>query len=323
MAITRRTLLAELMLGAGWLATSQAFAQSVTWIMVPYTAGGPADITARKVAPLLQKGLGGSVLVDNLGGAGGLIGVQKALAAPPDGHMMVLGTVTDSVLSPLIYKDAKYKAEDLRMVGFLSSNPLVLLAKPDAPFNDVKTLISKSHEGRGLFYGSLGPGSIFHLVSEDLAQRTNAKLTQVPYKGLAPVVQDLMAGQIDVAFYPLAGNVFDLIKAGKVKAIGITGNAREPKLPNVSTFNETGLTQGFDHTMWPALFMSAKVSQAEAERVNAIVRSLVKAPEFVKFCEETGTTPAPPMSLEETAAFYRGEMATFRKLASKVGLQQI
>lgn len=325
MHISRRAFLPHLAVQAGWLGALPALAQTTTWIMVPYSAGGPTDNTARKILPLLQKGLGSTVLIENLAGAGGMIGVQKALAAPPDGHMMLLGTITDSVLSPLAFKDAKYRAEDLRMVGLLSHTSLVLLVKPESPFKDVQELVAyaKKPGTRELFYGSLGPGSFFHLLSEDFAQKTNTNLTQVPYKGLAPMIQDLMAGQIDVAFYPLAGNAHELIKEGKVKALGISGNTREPRLPAVPTLNETGLTKGFDYTTWPALFLPARVPQPVAERINAVVQELVVAPEFVKFCEVTGTNASRPMSLAETAAFYEGEIRNLRRLAAAVKLEKM
>lgn len=320
--IQRRNWLAALALSA-WLATPLALAQAPTWIYVPYPPGGPADITARKVLPQLQKSLGGTVLVENVAGAGGSIAVQKVLAAPADGKLMILGTITDAVLTPLSLKAAKYQGESLRMVGLLSQNPLVLIARPDLPAKDAKELVAlaRSNAGKGLFYGSIGRGSIFHLVTEDFAQQAAVKLTHVPYKGLAPLVQDLIGGQVDLAFYPLAANVFDLIKSGKVKALGITGNARAPQLPQVPTFNETGITRGFDYSMWPALFMPAQAPVAEAQRVNEAVAALLASPEFLKFCEETGTTPAKAMSLADTERFYKAEMVTFRKVAANIRLE--
>lgn len=298
-------------------------AKTTTWIYVPYPPGGPADITARKILPQMQKSLGGTVLVDNLAGAGGSIAVQKVLAAPPDGSQMILGTITDAVLTPLALKVAKYQGENLTMVGLLSQNPLVLIARPTLPVGDAKELAAyaRNPANKGLFYGSIGRGSIFHLVTEDFAQQAQLQLTHVPYKGLAPLVQDLMGGQVDLAFYPLAANVFDLIRSGKVKALGITGHARVPQLPNVPTFNETGLAKNFDYSMWPALFMPANAPEAVAQRVNDAVRQLLVTPEFLKFCEETGTTPAKPMSLAETDKFYKAETASFRKAAAAIKLE--
>ena len=323
--LSRRVLLATFAAVASGSVARRADAQATTtWIIVPYSPGGPADMTARMIAPQLQKALGGAVLVDNQAGAGGSIGVQRVLAAPPTGSSMILGTITDSVLTPLVLKAAKYQGENLRMVGLLSQNPLVLIARPTLPVNSAKELVAhaKNPANKELFYGSTGRGSIFHLVSEDLAQQANIKLTHVPYKGLAPMVQDLMGGQVDLAFYPVAGNVFDLIHSGKVKALGITGNARAPQLPGVPTLNEAGVTKGFDYTMWPALFVPAGVPIATATRINDIVRALVVTPEFLKFCEETGTTPAKPMSLAETEFFYKSEMVTFRKAAAAIKLEQ-
>ncbi|UUX94622.1 tripartite tricarboxylate transporter substrate binding protein [Aquabacterium sp. J223] len=272
--------------------------------------------------PQLQKSLGSTVLVDNVAGAGGSIAVQKVLAAAPDGKLMIMGTITDAVLTPLSLKAAKYQGESLRMVGLLSQNPLVLLARADLPVKDAKELVAHARSGhKGLFYGSIGRGSIFHLVTEDLAQQTGLKLTHVAYKGLAPLVQDLMGGQVDLAFYPLAANAFELIKSGRLKALGITGNARVPQLPQVPTFNETGITKGFDYSMWPALFMPAQAPMAEAQRVNDAVAALVASTEFLKFCEETGTTPAKPLSLAETERFYKAEMVAFRKVAATIKLE--
>lgn len=318
--LTTLLVTASLILSMGGLAQAQ---DKPSWMVVPYPPGGPMDTTARNVQPLLQVALGSRLMVDNVVGAGGAIGIQKMLNAPLDGNTLLMGSISDVVLTPLSLKASKYQGEDLKMVGVLSQSPLVLIARPSLVVNDARELVAyaKNPVNNELFYGTIGRGSIFHLVNEDFIQQAQIKMTHVPYKGLAPLAQDLMGNQVDLAFYPLAGNVFSLINSGKVKALAITGNVRAPQIKNVPTFNELGVTKNFDYSMWPAVFMSAKVSDEAARKVNAALQLVVKTPEFLKFCEETGTTPNKPMSLAETDKFYKAEMQAFRMVAKLIRLE--
>lgn len=307
------------------LATAQAvYPNKAVFLVVPYPAGGPLDITARKVLPALQASLGQPVLVDNVAGASGSIGVNKVLNAPSDGYMLLAATLSDPVLAPLTIAGIKYKAEDLRLVGQLSYNPFVLLARTSLPVKNAEEFVAYAGKpgNRELFYGSIGPGSLFHLVTEDFNAKASIRMTHVPYKGLAPMVQDLMGGQVDVAFYPLAGNVFDLIESGKVKALAITGGARHPRLKDVETLNESKVVKDFNHTIWPGIFVPASTPEPVVARLNAMIADIVRSPEFRKFCEESGTTPTdPPMSLAQAAQFYSAEIARIRAVAKQVKLE--
>lgn len=170
-------------------------------IVVPQPAGNPSDVFARKMAPILQRSLDRTVIVENLPGAGGAIGLQKLLNAAADGAMAVMVSQTEPILTPLALLSARYTPEALQPVGLLGHTSYVLVGRPGLPANTHQELraLAMASTGKPLAYGHIGQGSMVHLLGAQWERLTQSSLTHVPYKGVPPLVQDLMGGQIDLS----------------------------------------------------------------------------------------------------------------------------
>ena len=190
-------LLAGLMLAAG--VAAQTFPTKPINLMVPYPAGGPSDVMARIINTPLAKELGQPVLVENLGGASGTLGANKVLNAPADGHYLFQGTPNELILAPLAYSAIKLRAEDFRLVHPASEAAMVFVVRKDLPVDSVDELIALARKStdRPLSYGSVGVGSLYHFILENVQQLTKVKLIHVPYKGNTALLQDIGGGQVD------------------------------------------------------------------------------------------------------------------------------
>jgi len=185
-----RRLLTGLVLGASALhAGAQAWPTKPVTLIVPWPAGGPSDFVARKLQPDMGKALGQPIVIDNIGGAGGAIGVQKNLSAT-DGHTITLGSPLELIVAPLTLTAVKYKAEDLKIAAQIVKAPLVLIARKDLPANTVDELIALASrpDAKELSIGNGGNGSLFHLAAEKFGQQAGAKFVHVPYKGSTPML---------------------------------------------------------------------------------------------------------------------------------------
>lgn len=324
--IHRRTFL-----GAAALACSGAHAQGLFGssrpmsFIVPYPAGGPADVTARQLEAPLSKVLGRTLVIDNVAGAGGSIGIQKLLAAPPDGQQLMIGTPSDVILSPLAMASVKHRPEQLRMLGLASTGPLMLVSGPQlkaATLEDVVALARKPQgaQAAGLTYGSIGLGSLYHLVMEDFAIRAKLPLTHAPYKGVSPLVQDLMGGQVDLAILPAAGNVVDLVLRGKLRAYAITDIRRLDRLPAAPTFAEVLGYKDFVYEIWGGLFVPRTVPLDVAQRLNDAISQAVQDAEFRRQIALGGAVAGSPMTLDDGERMLTEQTARYRRLAQAVKL---
>jgi tripartite-type tricarboxylate transporter receptor subunit TctC len=304
------------------LLPAAAQAQNAT-LVVPYPAGGPSDFAARVVVPELQKALGQTFIVDNVGGVSGALGIQKALAAAADGQTMVLASPMELVLAPLTVQAVKHKPEDLRPAAVMVSTTLVLAARKELPVSTLDELLAlqKRPGAQPLSYGSAGIGSLYHLVAEVLSQQTGAPMTHVPYKGTAPMVNDLVGGQIDIAFLPMAGPVPQMIREGKIKALGVTAKQPHPLFPQVPAMATHKALERFEFDLWAGLFVSRKVPDAAVDRLNAAVLQALQNPEVRKAYESTGNVVMRPMSGAALAAFYNAEIARYTAIARAANVQ--
>ncbi|HSV51693.1 MAG TPA: tripartite tricarboxylate transporter substrate binding protein [Burkholderiaceae bacterium] len=302
---------------------AQAFPSKPLTLVVPYPAGGPADVTARQMLPSLRKSLGQPVIVDNVAGASGALGIQKLLHAPPDGHQFLMGTPSDVVLAPLALAAVKHKPEQLRLLGLASRAPLVLVSGMQLPARKLEELLVEVRKpgAREYSYGSIGSGSLYHLVGEDFAARMKLRMIHVPYKGMAPLLQDVMGGLVDVAFLPSAGNLADLISQGKLRAYAVTDRQRLTRLPELPTMAQAIDLKDFEYEIWGGLFVSRSLPANLAQRLHSAVKEAQQDPEFRSQIEATGATPGNPMSLEEAERFLTDQTARYRRLAQAVKLE--
>lgn len=302
---------------------AQGFPSKAVTFIVPYPPGGPADATARWMEPGLRKALGQIVVVDNVGGVGGALGIQKVLGAAADGHQFLMGTPSDVILTPLAMAAVKHRPEQLRLVGLATRAPLVLVGRPQLAARSVQDLPGDARrpDTAELTYGSLGDGSLYHLVAEDFAARQKIRMTHVPYKGVAPLVQDLMGGQIDLAFLPSAGNLVDLIQQGKLRAFAVTDDHRLIRLPDVPTMNEAIGGKGFDYEIWAGIFVPRAVPADVAQRLNAAVNETVQGAEYRRLVEASGASVGATLSLAEAESYLLDQTARFRRIAQSVKLE--
>ena len=323
--VNRRTAAAAI--AGPFLPFASVWAQNPTFpsrtisIVVGFPPGGGTDLTARVLQPHLQKSLGQTVIVENVPGAGGSIGVQKMLNAPPDGHMLFLGTASDAVLAPLAIQSARYRPENLRLLGYMALGEFVIVARPGLTVSSVDELVAQMRS-KELSYASFGNGSIYHLVGEDMKSRAGSPLLHVPFQGMGPTVTNLMGNQVDLGFLPVAGQTVSLVNSGRVKPIAVTGPRRNPQLPQVASVDESQLMKGFHHTVWLGVFGPATLPAEVAMKVNAAINDAIRTPEYLKFAAENGTAvPDPGLTLAQSAKFYADDTERLRRLAQSIKLE--
>lgn len=278
-------------------ADAEPFPTRPVTIVSPYQAGGTSDIIARATAQKLAEIWGQPVLVENKPGANGSLGVMTVVRAPPDGYTLLAIASSGLTLNPLVYANLSYDvARDLAPITGTGEVANVLVAHPSVAASTVPELIALAKTKPGaLGYASQGVGSNGHLIGEMFRQRTGIELFHVPYKGSAPALNDLLAGQVQLMFDNLPASL-PLIQAGKLKAIAVTTAARDPRLPAVPTIAESGLP-GFAATAWFALLTGKAVpAERRAEIEKAVAAALAdpatKARLAAAGVEVTGTGAA-------------------------------
>jgi tripartite-type tricarboxylate transporter receptor subunit TctC len=236
---------------------------------------------------------------------------------------MVLASPNELILTPLLLQAARHKPEDMRPVAFLTGAPLVLLARKDMPATSFEELLALARNpgAKELSYGSVGIGSLYHLVAEDLGQRAGLKLVHVPYKGASPLLADLMGGQIDIAFLPIGGNVPALIKEGKVKAIGVTAAQPAAQMPELPVLTIARGFETFQFEVWSGLFVARNTADATVDKLNQAVNVGLKSSEYRKTFESRGTKVFSPMTPDALNRLYANEVAKYQSLAKAIDVQ--
>jgi tripartite-type tricarboxylate transporter receptor subunit TctC len=246
-------------------------ARNVTMI-VPFPAGGSADILARAVAQELTEKLGKPFVIENRGGAGGNIGAAVVAKAKPDGYTILFTTPAPISLNKLMYRNMPYDPEtDFEPVVLVAKSPLIIVAKGDG-FSDLKEMIAFAKENPGkINVGHPGNGTLGHITSELLQQMTGVKITNIAYRGSAPLMTDLLGANIDVAIDFMPSYV-PLILDGKLKPLAVTTASRSSQLPNVPTANEAGLP-GFEASAWYAVAVPRNSPDEVVRRINGVVNA--------------------------------------------------
>jgi tripartite-type tricarboxylate transporter receptor subunit TctC len=301
--------------------SSRAQARPLAFV-VPQPAGNPTDAVARKLQSLLQKALGQPVVVENHPGAGGSLGVNKALAAGADGQALLITSQTESILTPLTMASARYKPEDLRCVALVGGGPYLLAGRADLPAANYAELLALARRAdKPLSFAHIGQGSMIHLIGERWSRKVGAPLTHVPYKGVPPVVQDLLGGQIDLTFIPVGGSTINLAESGKVRVYGSSGAAVLPKLPRVPLLSELDpALSDFVHTTWAAIFVPRSTAEPTVQRLHRALATALADPDVQTFLDAGGGERAGPMTPAELDRFYEGETHLYRALARELGV---
>ncbi|MES2184936.1 MAG: tripartite tricarboxylate transporter substrate binding protein [Pseudomonadota bacterium] len=256
-------------------------------MIVPYAAGGFADIRARKLADKLSHSLGQPVVIDNRGGAGGVLGTD-AIAKATDGHTFGFGSPGPLVTNPMLMKKMPYDAQrDLVPVVLIEEAPLFLTVSPGQPLQSVMDLVAAARTKPGtVTYGSSGVGGAHHLSGELLAYDTKTEMVHVPYKGGAPAAADLMGGHLTFMF-EMGYSALPAIQAGKLRALAVSSERRVKVLPQVPTLQEAGIP-GFASYNWLGMIAPAGTPPAVVQKLNAAVNAALKDPEVRAMIENSG-----------------------------------
>ncbi|MBF8177771.1 ABC transporter substrate-binding protein [Herminiimonas sp. KBW02] len=299
-------------------ALAQSWPNSTVTVVVPWPPGGPSDIAARPVAKRLTEDLGHPFVIDNRGGGGGNIGSAAVARAPADGNTLLITSSAPIVINPSLYKKMTFDpSKDLVPITNLLRVPLVLVANPAVPANNLKELMAYIKAQKGQFsYASAGSGTPQHMTGELFKSVTKLEMTHVPYKGSAPAISDLLGGHIPVMFDSMIA-IMPHIKSGKVKAIAVSGAHRSPQLPDVPTFAESGVPAVVSYA-WYGFFAPAGTPKAIVNKINAETQKIMKEPAFQKILADTGSdyvgdTP------ENFAAFVKEESVKWAKVVKESG----
>ncbi len=305
------------------VASAQKYPSKTMSFVVPYPAGGGSDFVARQIQPELSKLLGQAMIVDNVGGVGGALGVQKVLSVPADGHTLLLGSPMELVLTPLSMSTVKFKPEDLQLAAQLVTTSMVLATRKDLPVNNIDELMQliKKPGAKELSFGSVGYGSLYHLVAEKFAQQMGVKMIHVPYKGQAPLMADLMGGQIDFVFMPLVGAVPGMIQEGKFKALGVTSKTPNARLPQLAPLALHKALDDFEFDLWAGVEVPKNTPPEVVQRLNKVIYESLQNEGIRKAYEGTGNTVAKPMSVAELAQLYAKEIVRYQNIARSINLQ--
>lgn len=293
-------------------------------LMVPYPAGSASDFTARTLQEPLAQQLSVPVVVENLGGAAGAIAANKVLGMPADGQVLFQGSPNELILSGLVNKGVKYQPDDFRMVAPVAISHLVVIAQARLAADNLDQLaeLARTRRQEPLTYGSSGPGTLYHLLGELASRRVGAPMTHVPYKGGAPLMQDLMGGLIDFAFVPYQSSYADLARQGRIKVIGSLADARLPApFQNVQSYRDTQQFKDFSFSIWTAYLVKRGTPQRVVDQHAAALQAALKLPQVRGPLEAQAKTLFAPMSLEQASAFYRNETARYRELVKTVGFE--
>ena len=300
------------------LAASQDYPSRPIRLIVPFPPGGSTDILARALGDKLAQGLGQPVVIDNRPGAAGSIGAEAAARAAPDGHTLMMGHLGTLAVNPAIYKNLPYDpVKSFAPVSLMAIVPSVLVVNPSLPVTSAAELIAyaKAHPGK-LAYGSAGNGSTSHLTTEYFKLVTGTDILHVPYKGVGPMLTDLVSGQLSMGLNG-APSVMQHVNSGRLRALAVTSLKRLEALPQVPTLDEAGV-RGFDASGWYGVVAPAGTPQAIVQRLNEIVLNAVHAPDLKERLDGLAFEPT-AQPLRQTADYVKAEVAKWGRIVKETG----
>ena len=302
-----------------WATTlpAQGYPQRAVRVIVPFSTGTAADIVARHLGARLAEAWGQGVVIENQGGAGGVIGAASVAKAAPDGHTLLMAGINQAI-NPSLYKDIPFDtARDFNAIVRVALAPLAIVAHPGFAANTVPELIALANTRPGAIqYGSGGNGSITHLAVELLKSRANINLAHIPYKGVAQMMTDVLGNQIPLAC-PALASVLSNVKAGKLKALAITSARRSSVLPDVPTVAEGGI-RDYDVSAWNGLIAPVRTSDQVIAKIHGDVTKIAQSKEFVDLLQGQALE-VDLLRPAEFRAFLAAELGKWSKLVKDSG----
>jgi tripartite-type tricarboxylate transporter receptor subunit TctC len=304
-------------------AHAQSFPSKPVRIIVPFPAGGTTDIVARLVGQRMSETMGQAVVVENRGGAGGTIGATEVAKAAPDGYTLLMHNVTFPLASvaAAFGNRATYNVDsDFAGISIAVYVPLVITAHPSVAGKDLSEVANylKKEKAVRYTYGSTGPGSFMHVMGETLSRAAGIEMTHVPFKGAAPLKQELMAGRLNLGGDQLSSSLAD-IKAGRIKALATNASRRIADLPDVPTVRELGYP-AMEADGWNGLFAPAKTPREVIERLQKEIAAAVRHPETAKRLREIGAEPVGSTPAEQDAILKR-QVEQFRPIIKEMRIE--
>jgi tripartite-type tricarboxylate transporter receptor subunit TctC len=301
-------------------ANAQTYPTKPVTFVVPYAAGGNTDAIARTLGHRLEQRLKQPFVVEHRLGAASVIGASHVAKSAPDGYTILLGTSTTMAINVSVYKKLPYDpTRDLMPVALVAGVPFLLVVNPALPIKSLKDIVtvSKSHP-KGLTYASNGPGGAGHLFAELMMSELGIRMVHVPYKGLAPALNDVVAGHVQLMFGDFA-TALPLVRAGKLRVIGVSTAERVGAGPDIPTLDEVGL-KGFDASSWQMVIAPAGVPKPILDRLSADLRAIVAEPDVRKEFERRGLLPLKSGTPEELQAFVKSEITRWGAVVRKAGV---
>ena len=301
-------------------AHGQSYPTKPIRIVVPFSAGGPTDITTRNIMPRMTELLGQPLVVDNRAGANGIIGAELVAKAPPDGYTLLMATASVAAINMVTYKKPPYDTlRDLQPLSPIMTTASLLVVHPSMPARTLKDLVALAKaKPAAITFGSAGTGGTLHLLLEMLLNEAKIKITHVPYKGAAPAVADVIGGQINGMFVDLPV-VSPYVKSGKVRALAVAAKERSQYFADVPTTKEAGFPS-VEMTNYYGLLVTAKTPRGIVTQLHDAIVATVKTPGVREKLMEVGADPK-TMGVDEFTRFIRDDIAKWDKLIKTVGIK--
>ena len=305
------------------LTQAQTYPSKTISLIVPYPAGGPSDFFARKVQPEAAAKLGQTMIIENIGGAGGSIGLSKLINSPADGYMLSLASPMELVLAPMAIQGVKYKPEDFKLVAQFATTNTILAVRNSLNVKTVDELlaVARKNPGNPLSYGGVGPGSLYHLIGEKFSQLTKVPMLHVPYKGIAPLLTDLMGGQIDMAFLPMAGSIPQTLIDGKIQGLAVTSRTPHALYKQFPAMAAMKGLEAMEFDIWAGVQVHKNTPESVVIALNKAFYASAEMPETRKALEGSGNVVLPSRTLAELARVYQSEIERYRGIAKSINLQ--
>jgi tripartite-type tricarboxylate transporter receptor subunit TctC len=308
-----------LLAAAACAAFAQTYPAKPIRMVVHFPAGGPTDLVARALGQKFNEAWGQQVIIDNRPGAGGIVGVETVVRAPPDGYTLLFATSGSMSIAPALGTKAPYNVfTDLAPISLVVVNPQILVLHPSLPAANVRDLVklAKARPGQ-INYASVGPGSPNHLGMELLKQMTGIDMLHIPYKGTAPAVTDLLGGQVSLMFNSMP-SVLPHVRSGRLRGVAVSSAKRSPAAPELATVGET--VPGFQYVTWYGLFAPAATARDVIARLNAETNRALQDKELAQRLITEGAEPAPGTP-EALAKFMRAEHDQWKKTIAAAKLK--
>ena len=280
-------------------------------IVVAYPAGGSTDLTGRVIGTELAKRLGATVVIENLGGAGGAIGAQKVVNAAPDGYTLLVGASNEIAISRLVSSAVRYDTKDFTPIGLIASQPMVLVASQKSGIKNVNQFIDQAAKNPGKYsYGSSGVGTALHLAGEMIKDQGKLVMVHIPYRGVGPLANDLVGDNIELGVFVLSSGL-PHIRSGRVVALGTTEAKRSARTPDIPALAEHPKLKGLDINIWFALMGPAGMPESVVATLKKALDESLASPELRRKLEESGSTvqtqrvDMPSFLAAETAKYKR------------------